>query len=171
MPPTYQKKNAHFFTSQNLEMLGKTPLYPATNCLRWPKIRPLASYNFLSRPVQVGFWNLLVPIAFTVWLVPDSSAIWLMKCGIRFTLYSTCISSPVAFVFILLWVRLHWSENGTRCDKYASCEVIQEECEENSTLHESYDTWVRDLFYSVMVRVNSTAARNTDYDMMGCIAN
>jgi hypothetical protein len=26
----------------------------------------LASYNFLSRPVQVEFWNLLVPIAFTV---------------------------------------------------------------------------------------------------------
>jgi hypothetical protein len=38
-----QITNAHFLKSQSLEMLHKTPLYPATICLRWPKIQPLYS--------------------------------------------------------------------------------------------------------------------------------
>jgi hypothetical protein len=35
-----QITNDHFFKSQSLERLCLTPLYPATICLGWPKIRP-----------------------------------------------------------------------------------------------------------------------------------
>jgi hypothetical protein len=90
-------------------------------------------------------------------LVPDSSAIWLLKCGIRFTLLLYCFSRSI---FILLLVRWHLSENGTRSDKCASREAIQVECEAYSTLHESNYTWVRDHFYRVTTVLLSTHLLN-----------
>jgi hypothetical protein len=76
-------------------------------------------------------------------LVQDSCAIWLMKCGIHFTLYLYCFNWSI---FIFLWVRWHLSENGTRCDEYASREAIQGKCVAYSTFHELMTLESRTIF-------------------------
>jgi hypothetical protein len=78
---------------------------------------------------------------------PGTTFIWLIKCRIRFLLNLYCFTW---IIFGLLWVR---------CDKYASGEATQVECEAYSTLRESNDTWVRDHFYRVLFNLHLTLFR------------